>query len=101
MAEALSCSISPITLYSLVCPEVQVRAVSRPDGTQTYQIMLQPNLWAPADIDWLVRHGYHTRPPEPDDEGVFDMNGLPISSSVKAVEATPKMEPPLFEERDV
>lgn len=37
----------------------------------------------------------------PDDKPMFNMNGNPISQSCKAKEATPKYEPPLFEEREV
>lgn len=36
-----------------------------------------------------------------EDQPIFSMDGKPISQSTKAREATPKFEPPLWEEREV
>ena len=52
--------------------------------------------WQEIDARWLYSCGYYIY-----DNSMYNMQGQPISQSTQAMEANPKYEPPLSEEREI
>ena len=73
---------------------------------RTIEASYDRNTWWGTTWEWVNAAGYNrTRKfvdwdPE-EEEALYDMNGNPISASTKAKESRPKIEPPLWEEREV
>lgn len=72
---------------------------------RTIEASYDGKIWWVTTWEWLDAAKYlrirSTRPWDPDEEAMYSMDGKPISKSTKASESQPKIEPPLWEERDV
>jgi hypothetical protein len=69
------------------------------DGADPY-VTYDQNYWFHMSWEDLAERRYYI-PNLPREEAAYNQNGEIVGAATKAVEATPKYVPPLFEEREI
>ena len=107
LAEALSSSTSPILLYSSNPRALWVRKSRDLELAKPFVADLEASydggVWWYTCPAWLYMNGWVYTDPYGSaiEQAMFSMEGKPVGAGTQAKEAKPKVEPPLWEERDV
>ena len=104
MAELLSSSIKEICISSdREIDDIWVR--KNPIDPNQIQSSYDRLSWAYDSWILLAVRDYHylviSVPWDKDDDTIYDLHDRPLSQSIQAKEAQPKVIPPIFEERDI